>query len=124
MTPRPTPAPPTVSTPASVSPASMARTAAIAPSDAASAPTTPTLPVRRALYSAPRPRPLPGPAVGRYGIGAGVGRVSPTVRATIGTARARPKSMTPASVGPAPIIRVERVDASRAAGKHGAASRP
>jgi hypothetical protein len=32
--------------------------------------------------------------------------------------------MTPASVGPAPIIRDERVDARSAAVKHAAASRP
>ena len=82
------------------------------------------MPERTATYCEPSPTTFPTPAMTRYGIIAAVGRVSPTVKAAIGSASSKPMSITPASVGRAPIIRDARLDARMVALKQAAARNP
>ena len=72
----------------------------------------------------PEPVALPRPAISRYGTWPALGRVSPMVSAAMGTASTWPNSITPASVGPAPIIRMRASPARSVVVKQPAASSP
>jgi hypothetical protein len=76
------------------------------------------------MYSKPSPATLPMPATARNGRKSGASLLPPVVNAAIGRATRLLTSITPPSVGSAPIIRAARADDSRAVEKHAAAISP